>query len=171
MELSLYWALLVPAKEGLMDMLRRAPDRGSFLLSIENSRQKPGWAAQFENTCGLIRYAPVFYVSGTLENLVVESLSPLSPLPVGIAWGDRIGFGKDPSECLPCQPEDYNTLSRLQISPRSGNTTEQDGWPCFDDTENASIGPNVRLPLFARVDFEAVPISLQPDVVLMRWLA
>jgi hypothetical protein len=46
--------VLVPAKEGLMDKLHVSPNCSSFLLGIEISQQKPGWATQFENTCGLI---------------------------------------------------------------------------------------------------------------------
>jgi hypothetical protein len=92
-------------------------------------------------------------------------------LPVGTAWGERIGFGKDPAECLLCPPKDYHKLSRLHILPSSGRAVEQDDWPGYTDAENASIGPNVKLPLFARVDFETVTIVIQLDIVLVRWLA
>jgi len=60
---------VVPAKEGLMEKLKHASDRASFLLSIEQLKQKPGWAKRFEQSCYLIRYCSVFYISGSLNNL------------------------------------------------------------------------------------------------------
>lgn len=92
-------------------------------------------------------------------------------VPEGTNWGVAIGFGADPADILPCQREEYNDMAQLKISPTTGSVISPVHWPCYENADNASIAGNVKLPLYARLDFDAVPISLHPDWVLVSWLA
>jgi len=54
------------------------------------------------------------------------------------------------------------------MSPRDGSVIQQYEWPCYGETE---LAPGQKLPVYARLDFDAIPIQLQPNFVLVMWLA
>lgn len=158
---------------GLMDKLMSAPNRQQFLEQYESNRANAapeGYAQKYIHSVNLIKYFPVLRQT---EDGRVE-LAPLNSVPDGVEWGQIIGFSvNNPSDILASgglQSSDYDSYFHGKFLPSTMQPPSQLKGPLYSDDENPKVSQNVPLPLFARLDFEAVPVEMQPDHVLENFL-
>jgi len=156
-------------------------DRQSFINSLDATnitkidKSFIGWANNFTNAVSMFRYCPVFELVGSDINLSDSSsfevsLVPLNDLPHGSTWSSLLGF--DPVTLLnldnATNAKKVCTLqSLLRFDGRAPSLIQT---PTYSTEENETVATTEPLPRYARLDFTACPIKLQPTEVLISWL-
>ena len=113
-------------------------------------------------------HAPVFERNETTGEI---TLVPLNPLPDGIdidQWKEYIGFDFEADSSV--DESQFVDAYECNILPLSGKPPHDHRGPLFTAVENPKVSTDEVLPLFARLNFEEVPVMLQPKVCLRYWL-
>jgi 5'-3' exonuclease len=113
----------------------------------------------------LFRHSPVLDIDG--------NLIPLNTLPEGVTWGNCIGLGdSSPAELLPPAVESFQLARRFQ-GPTfiTGSELPRFEVPCYTDTDNPDVEPDIPLPPFSRLDFNKVPASCLHSGVLQSYVS
>jgi 5'-3' exonuclease len=143
-------------------LLKDDASRFSFLKQHGGS---PEYAINFLQTTGLFRHAPVLDNQGKLVPLRAMSEMDTNQ------WSSTIGF--DPFRCLlPLTTDKFEDAAVFRLTSfHTGAILKsfETEAPTYTNTENSTVEAGTKLPHFARLDFEAMPISLVPTLMLVSW--
>ena len=99
---------------------------------------------------------------------------PLNPLPNGInqrQWGNFSGFGADPAALLPVTQDDYTRATIFDgrsFLRDDGQALDQFDSLLYNKEENESF-VGKRLPNFARLNLDVIPLACLQDNVLIQF--
>jgi hypothetical protein len=119
---------------------------------------------RYHKSVNLYRYCPILDGNGIL--------SPLNPLPMNANWEQLIGF--DPYATLAISPSKFRDLAQFKESSflmPAGGPLPVFPIPLYLPSENPEVCSSVPLPRFARLDFEAIPLSCMHMFYLQGFLA
>lgn len=147
-----------------------AIDKAEYLDSLPNAPS--GYSDRFFRTANLFRHAPVLDVKedGSM------TLVPLTPLPESMpfnAWGNMIGFGvRDPSDLLQVPRSQYKDASKFSgcsFISSNGSALQSMDIPAYKENAYEDVPEGTPLPLFAELDFNAMPIVCMPSEMLIAY--
>jgi len=133
-----------------------------------------GWSKRFAPAAAMYRHPPVFRLSGEKIDLTDEdsykvSIAPLHPLPENSSWKEILSF--DPLISFPMHSNNWKDFATLKNLLRfEGRPPKVYDAPKYEKSDNARYNGTLALPLFARLDFNAMPAVLQPKDILIAWL-
>jgi hypothetical protein len=152
-------------RPAILESYLDANDKALFLRGIVQ-HDPIAYVAAFNQACNLFRHAP-FYDKAS------KTLKPLTNTADGASWHDLIGF--DPHELLlPLSNNDYSKASLFDsCSFQTGLELQSITPPVYTGmaNDNPEVEAGTILPRFARLDFERLPISCVPGIVLDCWAA
>ena len=68
------------------------------------------------------------------------------------------------------EEDEYKKIYNVELVPLTGKSMEDHVGPRYSPEENPTVPTVTPLPVFARLDFEQVPITMQPTLCLQEWL-
>ena len=148
---------------GLIDQLAASGDRERFVREhcCSNSNALPGHAARYELARRYILHAPVLERSSDGSTRVV----PLNPLPAGVKdLAEYLSYDFEAHAAVPA--EQYGSIYDVDILPLNGGSIDQQEGPRYSAEENPHVLVEELLPIFARLDFDAIPTEYQPTQCL-----
>ncbi len=146
----------------------QAEDRKAFL----DKRNIDG--TQFLKSVNLFRHCPVLRkicdaeLSNNFDLVPLNALAPSTNSPS--QWAILIGF--DPTSLLKMPPDQYADAAHFLTSSfqhPDGQPLDAFDIPTYSQQENASVPVGTRLPNFARIDFEAIPMPCVPGDMLTQF--
>ena len=160
----------------LIDHLEGGGEMKDWLLKFEelHAHNRPetyapgAWSDRFVHSCNLIRYYPVF----KKDSSGCVSLEPLNPLPVGCPrdeWHKLINFEKRPDEYFSSNVS-LNEYYHMGVIGSTDKCRPMHLGPHYSEIENADVDNSKLLPIFGRLNFNAVPVDLQPISLLKYFL-
>ena len=137
----------------------------------KSSTEDEDWTAnRFIKVRNLVKHYPVFSMDKETGDV---TLQPLNPLPSNVSneeWGNYIGFDKHPSEYFDINnSNNYKQYYNMTIVSSNNRPRDELLGPVYTANENPKALGSI-LPLFAKLDFETEPISVQPMSVLRSHL-
>lgn len=165
--------------------LQSVQERRNYINALDNETKRSlstvdesfiGWADNFLHAIGMYRHCPVFRITGDNVDLnnadsYDVTLEPLYNLPAGSTWKDALGF--DPSDLIDLAEDGKaKYVCTLQCLLRfDGREPATFKPPTYSKEENPDVDETCVLPLYARLDFDKLPVKVQPTDILLTWLS